>query len=525
MGKQNRWLLLGATCICLTLTSYAQQLTGKEEITENSIVIKTLEGKDTISRNLYGQFTEHLGRCIYGGIWVGEKSTIPNTHGIRNDVIKALKDIEVPVIRWPGGCFADIYHWKDGIGPRDQRPTKANSTWGGVIEDNSFGTHEFLDFCNLIGAEPYLAVNVGSGTVREAIDWVEYVTSNDDSPMAQLRRKNGRNEPWKVKFWGIGNESWGCGGNMDPYFYTSLFKQYSTYCKVPFRVASGGMDFDTNWTATFMKNIADKPGIAQGYSYHYYSVCHDWSKKGSATDFNEKDWLLTMKAVYNMQSSLDKHITVMDRFDPENKVAIIADEWGNWHDVEPGTNPAFLYQQNTLRDAVTAAFYLNMFNNHCKRVKMANIAQTVNVLQSMILTKDEKIVLTPTYYVFKMFTVHHDALMLPVNVTCDKLKVDSANSMPSISVSSSLNKEGIINVTITNIDPEKEKIVSCTLDGIGKLKQVSAQMVTADKMNALNDFDKPEEINIKSFNGYTINGSLMKIKLPAKSVVLLSITK
>lgn len=517
-------LLIGAVLIVLIIVACKQPTENVSAITENTLVIKSLEGKDTINRNIYGHFAEHLGSCIYGGIWVGKKSAIPNTRGIRNDVVEALKAIEVPVIRWPGGCFADIYHWKDGIGPQNQRPTKANSTWGGVIEDNSFGTHEFLDFCNLINAEPYLAVNVGSGTVREAIDWVEYVTANDESPMADLRRKNGQKEPWQVKYWGIGNESWGCGGNMDPYFYTSLFKQYATYCKVPYRIASGGLNYDVNWTETFMKNTADKPGIAQGYSFHYYSICHDWSKKGSATDFDTKEWLLTMKSVYGMQTDLEKHIKMMDQYDPENKVALIADEWGNWHDVEPGTNPAFLYQQNTLRDAVTAAFYLNMFNNHCKRVKMANIAQTVNVLQAMILTKGEKMVLTPTYHVFKMYTVHHNAIMLPIEVNCNQLSVDSVN-IPAVSASSSINKDGTIHITLANIDPEKEQTITCTLDGTDKAEKVTAQIITADKMNALNDFDKAEEVNAKIFNGFNIDKNMLKVTLPAKSVILLSVSK
>lgn len=525
MIKLNKCLLAGAIGMFYLLSTNAQKATNQPETKNNSIIIRTTEGKDTISRNLYGQFAEHLGSCIYGGIWVGENSTVPNTRGIRNDVVKALKDIQIPVIRWPGGCFADIYHWKDGVGPREQRPTKANSTWGGVIEDNSFGTHEFLDFCNQIGAEPYLAVNVGSGTVREAIDWVEYVTANDESPMAQLRRKNGRNEPWQVKFWGIGNESWGCGGNMDPYFYTSLFKQYATYCKVPYRIASGGLNFDGNWTETFMKNISDKPDIAQGYSFHYYSVCHTWEKKGSAVDFDISEWLLTMKSVYGVQADLEKHIKIMDQYDPQNKVAIIADEWGNWHDVETGTNPAFLYQQNTLRDAVTAAVYLNIFNNHCRRVKMANIAQTVNVLQSMILTKGEKIVLTPTYYVFKMYTVHHDALLLPVDVKCGELKVDSATSIPVVSSSASINKEGIINITLANIDPENAQPVICTLDGSDKAMKITAQIITADKMNALNDFDKAEEINVKAFSNYKVEKNNLKVNMPAKSVVLLTISR
>jgi alpha-N-arabinofuranosidase len=515
MKKINQISLMAVIALFYIISISAQE--------NNSLIIKTTEGKDTISKNLYGQFAEHLGHCIYDGIWVGEKSNIPNVRGFRSDIIDALKVIEIPVIRWPGGCFADTYHWKDGIGPKESRPKMVNSTWGGVVEDNSFGTHEFLEFCSLIGAEPYLAVNVGSGTVREAVDWIEYVTANDDSPMAQFRRKNGRQDPWKVKYWGIGNESWGCGGNMDPYFYTSLFKQYSTFCHVPYRIASGGLNFDMNWTETFMKNISDKQGIAQGYSFHYYSVCHDWTNKGSSTNFDTDEWYLTMKAVYNMQTDLENQIKVMDKYDPQNKVALIADEWGNWYDVEPGTNPAFLFQQNTLRDAISAAFYLNMFNNHCQRVKMANIAQLVNVLQSMILTQGDKMVLTPTYYVFKMFKIHQDAVLLPVDLKCNEL-LSGETKIPSISVSASKAKNGVIHVTLANIDAEKEHSISCNMDGIEKASNIKGEIITSEKMDAYNDFNKTEEINIKDFTGFKTSSKELKIILPAKSVICISIT-
>jgi alpha-N-arabinofuranosidase len=515
MKKINQISLLSAIGIFYIISITAQE--------NNNLVIKTTEGRDTINRNLYGQFAEHLGHCIYDGIWVGEKSAIPNVRGFRSDIIGALKAIEIPVIRWPGGCFADTYHWKDGIGPKETRPKMVNNTWGGVIEDNSFGTHEFLDFCNLIGAEPYLAVNVGSGTVKEAMEWVEYITANDDSPMAQLRRKNGHSDPWKIKYWGIGNESWGCGGNMNPDFYTSLFKQYSTYCHVPYKIASGGLNFDMNWTETFMKNVANYPGIAQGYSFHYYSVCYDWPHKGSSTNFPANEWNLTMKSVYNMQTDLDKQIKVMDKYDSLNKIALVADEWGNWYDPEPGHNPAFLYQQNTLRDAVSAAFYLNMFNNHCHRVKMANIAQVVNVLQAMILTEGEKMVLTPTYYVFKMYKVHQDAVLLPFELKCADLLVGETK-IPSVSVSASKDKMGVIHITFANIDQEKVQTIKCNLDGVQNAAKITGEIITGEKIDSYNDFGKPETINIKAFTGFKSVGKDLNIVLPAKSVVSISIT-
>jgi alpha-N-arabinofuranosidase len=489
---------------------------------ENIIVVKSEEGKDTISRYIYGHFAEHLGRCIYNGIWVGEDSPVPNTRGIRNDVVEALREIEVPVLRWPGGCFADNYHWKNGIGPKEKRPPITNFSWGYVTEDNSFGTHEFLDLCDMIGAEPYIAVNVGSGTVREAAEWVEYVTSDKDSHLTRLRKQNGREEPWKVKFWGIGNESWGCGGNMDPSYYLSLFKKYSTFCRVNYKVASSGIDSDLEWTETVMKNTIKYKKLIQGYSYHHYTVCHNWDVKGSATDFNKDEWFLTVKKNMMMEKTLKEHISIMDKYDPEGKIGLIADEWGNWHDPEPGTNPAFLYQQNTLRDAISASLYLNIFNNNCRRVKMANIAQTVNVLQSMVLTREDELVKTPSFYVFKMYKQHRDALMLPLDIKCEDYE-NNGEKIPALSASASQNKRGEINITVTNVNPDKNIRTSIGLKNGAKIDVVSASVITAEKINACNDFGKEEAVNIKDFTDFRQAGNSIEINLPSKSVVLLTI--
>ena len=487
--------------------------------TTNRLVVNADLGKDTISKYIYGQFTEHLGHCIYGGIWVGKNSPIPNTRGLRNDVLEALREINVPVVRWPGGCFADTYHWMDGIGSSDKRPKFVNTTWGGVVEDNSFGTHEFLDFCELIGAEPYLAINVGSGTVKEARDWIEYVNSNNDSPMANLRRQNGRENPWNVKFWGVGNENWGCGGNMTPEYYADLFKQFSTFCPGDYKIMSGGITSD--WTETVMKKIRDYRNLARGYSFHHYTICHNWTNKGSATRFTKSEWFSTMKKSADVDDALKNEINIMDRYDPDKKIGLIADEWGNWFDVEPGTNPAFLFQQNTLRDAVTAGLYLNIFNNHCDRVKMANIAQMVNVLQSMILTKGSEIVLTPTYYVFKMYKVHQDATLLPINLQCADYS-DGPDRMPAISVSASKDKNGRIHISIVNVDPQNVRDVSCDIRGV-VVSKISGEIITADQMNAFNDFGKPGQVTIKPFSGATLQKGKVGIEVPAKSVVMLEL--
>lgn len=511
--KKTKIILLFCICIFTNISVFSQN---------NKIVIKTQEGKDTISRFIYGHFAEHLGRCIYDGIWVGENSSIPNTRGIRNDVVSALKEIQVPVLRWPGGCYADIYQWQDGVGPKDKRPATINMFWGTVSEDNSFGTHEFLDLCEMLGTEPYLAVNVGSGTVQSAKDWIEYVNSDKESEMTQWRKQNGRQEPWKVKFWGIGNESWGCGGNMDADNYADLFKQFATYCWVDYRVASGGLNFDMNWTETLMKDTKNYQQLIQGYSFHHYTVCHSWEKKGSAINFDESEWFLTMSRNLEVEKDLKGHFEIMDKYDPEKKIGLIADEWGNWHDAEPGTNASFLYQQNTLRDALTASLYLNIFNSHCDRVKMANVAQIVNVLQAMVLTQGDKLVKTPSFYVFKMYTVHHDALMLPLDITAEKY-TSGDQSMPGLSASASKNKQGEINITVTNVNPSKAVNTVVTLDNKGKFEVVGAKVITADQMNALNDFDKEEAVTLNEFKDYKLTAEGLSVDLPAKSVVLLTL--
>ena len=429
----------------------------------NRLVIHADQGKTTISKNIYGHFSEHLGRCIYEGIWVGENSSIPNTRGIRNDVVAALKKIKVPVLRWPGGCFADEYHWKDGIGPREKRPSIINTHWGGVVENNHFGTHEFMDFCEQIGAEPVVCGNVGSGTVQEMMEWVEYMTSDADSPMANLRRQNGRDKPWKLRYFAVGNENWGCGGNMRPEYYADVYRRYNTFIKNYSgnrieRVACGASDGDYKWTEVLMANAARH---MNGLSLHHYSLpTGSWSgSKGSATKFTEAEWFSIVKHAQVMDNLVIKHSEIMDKHDPQKKVGLVVDEWGAWYDVEPGSNPGFLYQQSTMRDALLAGSTLNVFNNHADRVKMANLAQMINVLQAVILTDKEKMLVTPTYHVFEMFTAHHDATLLPTDLTCADYAFAS-NKIPGLSASASRDKAGRMHVTLCNLNPNSDS--DCT---------------------------------------------------------------
>lgn len=488
-----------------------------------SIRIYPERSTQTISKNIYGQFAEHLGSCIYGGLWVGENSDIPNTRGYRTDVVDALRKLQIPNLRWPGGCFADEYHWMDGIGPKEIRPKMVNNNWGGTVEDNSFGTHEFLDLCELLGCEPYISGNVGSGTVEELAKWVEYMTSEGDSPMANLRRKNGRDKAWKVRFIGVGNESWGCGGNMRPEYYADLYRRYATYCRNYdgnnlYKIASGASDYDYNWTDVMMKNVG---GRMNGLSLHYYTV-GDWNRKGSATGFNSDDYYRTIGKCLEIEDVVRKHISIMDKYDPRKNIALMVDEWGTWWDVEPGTNPGHLFQQNTMRDAFVAALTLNVFHKYTDRIRMANIAQVVNVLQSMILTRGKQMVLTPTYFVFDMYKVHQEARFLPFEMICNRKQVADNREIPMVSATASKDKNGMIHISLANIDVDKEQEISVSIQGITPEK-VSGLILTSGAINDCNTFEAPMLVKPAVFKGAKVDNGNLVVKLPAKSIVTLDV--
>ncbi|HET7001516.1 MAG TPA: alpha-L-arabinofuranosidase C-terminal domain-containing protein, partial [Puia sp.] len=489
-----------------------------------NLILHVRDARTMINKNIYGHFAEHLGHCIYDGIYVGDTNKIiPNTDGIRNDIIAALIKLKVPVLRWPGGCFADTYHWKDGVGSKKLRPAMINKWWGGVTEDNSFGTNDFLNMCERLGTAPYLAGNVGSGTVQEFSQWVEYVNGEGFSPMTSLRKSNGRDKAWNVKYFGIGNEAWGCGGNMTPEYYSNIYRQYATFISGwsnngnLFRVASGANGDDFHWTEVMMRDIPRN--MIEGVSLHYYSVI-DWNAKGPATGFSRQQYFMTMKRALRMEELVSKHVAIMDKYDPEKKTALVVDEWGGWYDVEKGTNPGFLFQQNTMRDAMLAGVTLNIFNNHCDRVRMANLAQMVNVLQAVILTNKEKIILTPTYHVMEMYNVHQDATMIPIDLRNIFYK-EGNDSLPAISVSASRNQQGLTHISLVNIDPAKTNTVhiqmedpQLTLDG-GRILQ------SAD-IQDFNDIGEPGKIEPRPFSGVVVKGKEWLISLPAASVVVLT---
>ncbi|QRY42036.1 alpha-N-arabinofuranosidase [Microbacterium hominis] len=476
-----------------------------------------------ISRHLYGHFAEHLGRCIYGGFWVGEESPIPNERGIRLDVVEALRRLHVPNLRWPGGCFADEYHWRDGIGPRDERPTMVNTNWGDVVEDNAFGTHEFMDLCDLLGAEPYVNGNVGSGTVQEMSEWVEYLTRSGDSPMARLRRENGRDEPWRVPFWGLGNEAWGCGGHMTPEYYTSLARRYATFCREHdgnrlYRIAAGAADDDVRWTHALMasatsSNAPDpQPSPFQAISFHYYTHAGTGIQKESATTFSRDEYVRTIGKAYEIERVIRAHEAVMDAYDPERSIDLVCDEWGTWWSVEPGTNPGFLFQQNTVRDALVAGIHFDVFHRHAARLRMANIAQTLNVLQAMILTDDDGgLVLTPTYHVYEMNVGHHDAQSVPAHVvSVPSVGVDGAE-LPALSLSAST-KDGAALLSLTHVGVDGPLAIEIDLRGRAATL-TRARVLTGADAAAHNTPESPDVVRPVPLDA-SIDDGVLRLQLP-----------
>ncbi len=473
-----------------------------------------------VNKNIFGHFSEHLGRCIYEGIYVGEDSPIPNTKGIRNDVSAALKELEVPVLRWPGGCFADEYHWMDGIGPKETRKKMINTHWGGVTEDNSFGTHEFFELCSQIGCEPYISGNLGSGTVQEMSQWVEYMTSGDISPMADLRRKNGQEEPWKLKYFGIGNESWGCGGNMRPQYYIDLYRQYQTYCRnysgnELYKVACGPNSDDYHWTEEIMKEL--KPHHTKAISLHYYTLpTGRWEAKGDAVEFPDEEYYSTVKGALNIDEIISRHLDIMSAYDPKHEIGLIVDEWGNWFDVEKGTNPGFLYQQNTMRDAITAALNFDVFIKHSDRIVMANIAQVVNVLQSVILTEGDQMVKTPTYHAFDLYRCHKEGERVFTIVDSEEKE-----GIPALSHSATV-KDGVLSVTLTNPLLKEAQEIEIDLGDFG-FASVEGEIITNHDVHAHNTFKEKENVKITAFSDFSAEKGKIKVKLPPCSVVALSV--
>ena len=516
----RRSSLAGLGTVVLACTAAAQS----GDRIAATVTVKAGEPGPTIHRNIYGQFAEHLGHGIYEGIWVGEDSRIPNTNGYRNDVVEALQALEIPVIRWPGGCFADEYHWMDGIGPRDERPVRINTTWGMVEEPNAFGTHEFLDFAELIGADAYVAANVGTGTPTEMARWVEYITSDSGSTLAELRRANGREKPWRLPYIGVGNETWGCGGDMRPEYFTDLYRRFASFLDAPRgnrpeEIASGANVDDYHWTETMLSRAAR---FMDAYSLHYYTFPGRWEDKGPSTGFPEAEWASTIAHAMRMDELVTKHSAIMDKYDPDKRIGLYVDEWGNWYDPEPGRNPAFLYQQNTIRDAVTAASTLHIFHRHAARVRMSMIAQTVNVLQAMILTDGPEMILTPTYHVFRMHIPFQDATFLPVEVDSPDYEYGDWE-FPAVDVSAARDQEGRIHLSIANRDANRAATLTVDVDG-ADVGSASGQVLTGPALDSRNTFDDPDAVQPVDFSGKRSGGELV-LELPPRSVAVVALSR
>jgi len=511
-----KWFAMGAALLLGTAPVAAQ------ETPSAKLVVHADRAGPVYDRRIFTQFAEHLGNGIYGGLWVGEKSKIPNTRGFRNDVVGALRRLGVPAVRWPGGCFADEYHWREGIGPRSKRPVKINTHWGGVTEPNTVGTHEFFDLVGQIGAEAYIAGNVGNGTPQEMAEWVEYMTSPAGS-LADERARNGRKQPWAVPYFGVGNELWGCGGNMRPEYAADLTRRYATFIKAPsgtriLKIAAGANVDDYRWTETMMREAI---GQIDAVSLHYYTIPGGWPPRASATQFDEAAWAETLAGAVRMDDLVTKHSAIMDKYDPAKRIWLAVDEWGTWYAGDPGTNPGFLRQQNTMRDALVAAIHLNIFAKHADRVKISAIAQMVNVLQAMILTDGAKMVLTPTYHVFAMYKPFMDGTVLPMEVTSSWYNKDQW-VMPAVSASAVRGKDGVVRVALANLDPNRANNVSAALAGL-RATVATGQVLTAPQMNSLNSFDLPDAVTPRAFDGATVAGETLTVALPPKSVVMLEL--
>jgi alpha-N-arabinofuranosidase len=523
-------LTVPMTACALVMALGAPTLVQTQAKADSPITVKIDVGAPgpKIDRNIFGQFAEHLGTGIYGGVWVGKDSSIPNTRGIRNDVVQALRAIKVPNVRWPGGCFADEYHWRHGIGPAEGRRKTINSNWGGAVEPNTFGTDEFMDFVDQIGSEAYVSVNVGSGTVQEAAEWVEYMTADSETTAGKERAANGHPAPYKVKYLGLGNESWSCGGAMTPEYYTDEMKRYARFVRnynpkqtgaeAMQRIAVGPNQADPTYTEAVMasQKAHDWAWNIEGLSMHAYTT-GGWPPSYSSTKFDEIAYAKLVKETLGMDGLIAQHAAIMDKYDPEKKVPLVVDEWGVWLAPLPDTNPGFLAQQNSLRDAIVAALNLNIFARHADRVRMTNIAQMINVLQAMILTDKNKMVLTPTYHVYKMYLPFQDATSIPVSFNAGSYTQGDIK-LPRVDAIAARDTQGKLWLAVTNLDPARPASIVADVSG-AKAASARGQVLTAARVDAVNSFEAPGAVTPKPFAAKAGRDGL-KLDVPAKSIVV-----
>ena len=519
MKKQALGLVAGAMLAGIT------GMTGLAHAADVQLSVDAGKPGPRIYPEVYGQFAEHLGTGIYEGMWVGPDSKVPNVRGWRKDVVGALKALHVPLVRWPGGCFADEYHWREGIGPRSKRPVKVNTHWGGVAENNAVGTHEFFDLIEQLGAKAYVNGNLGTGSAQEMAEWLEYMTAEGNSTLAQERRRNGRDKPFKVDYFAVGNEAWGCGGNMTPEYYVNQYRQVATFLKTPENnrpkfVASGGNADDTRWTEVLStQNIKFN---FDSIGHHYYVFpSGKWEGKGPAAGFQEDQWISLLSYTQNFEKTVAANIAVLDKNDPQKRISLSLDEWGAWYDPEPGTNPGFLVQRNTLRDAVLAALHFHMFHQHADRVHMTNIAQMVNVLQAMILTDKTRMVLTPTYHAFALYAPFQDATTLPATLSGNPEYALAGKSLPTVSASAARGKDGKLYLALINVNPREAQTVKLSVQGAAATRAVG-RVLTAEAIDSENTFAKPEAVKPQAYEAQAKDGAL-SLPLPPKSIVVVAL--
>jgi len=518
---------------CAAAAAGLQPVTATAEPSTFRLTIAADKTGPTINRDIFGQFAEHLGSGIYGGIWVGPQSSIPNVRGIRSDVVRALRAIQVPNVRWPGGCFGDNYHWRSGIGPRSKRPATLNPDWGGVIETNSFGTEEYFDFLGQIGAEAFISENVGSGTVEEAADWFEYMTSAKPTTLANQRAANGHAGSYRIKYLGLGNESWGCGGAMSADHYVEEMKRFTRYTRnynpaqqspstAMKRIAVGWDSGNDDYTDAVMKAWKAKNWAwdIEGVSLHGYTIPNSWEKKGPSVGFGEDEYAKAIRSTLKMKEWVARQSAIMDRYDPDKKVGLYVDEWGIWTDPNPGSNPGFLQQQNTLRDGVIAALNLDIFMRSADRVRGANIAQMVNVLQAMILTDGPRMLLTPTYHVYRMYVPFQDATLVSVGFDAGNY-LHGDIRLPAVDAIAARDRAGGLWLAMINVDPNRAAQVGATVEGPASRTAVG-EVLTAATVDAHNSFDRPDQVVPRPFAG-RLSGSQLLFDLPPKSVAVVEL--
>jgi alpha-N-arabinofuranosidase len=489
-----------------------------------------------INPHVYGHFIEHLGGVIYDGIWVGRNSKIANVDGIRKQFVDDMKRIGAPNLRWPGGCFADGYHWRDGIGAAGKRPRTYNY-WEHrmppgrrAVESNEFGIHEFMRLCRLVGAEPYVAANVGSGAPQEFHDWVSYCNAPAGTlALADERAANGDREPFNVKYWGVGNESWGCGGNMTGGEYATEYRKYISQVPVyvrPFFVATGprghSADGDVGWTDGFFGGLQNVRGLGvrvDGFALHYYTDFRQTAEDGAS--FDEKGWYAVLHKGAHIEKIIEDHWAIMGRYDPQHRTKFVIDEWGNWYRGGTELGPDHILSQTiTLRDALHAAITFDVFNRHAEKIEMANVAQTINCLHSLFAAVGDRYTRTPAYYTFEMYRPHMGARLVPIRIDFPEMMVPllaGSGRLPGLSGSASI-RDKSLTVTLTNPSLQEDVATRVRVAGGARLREARATVLTHEDMHATNTFEKPAAVGLAALAA-PVSGETATLSIPKRSVV------